>query len=69
MLYLYSEVVLMLAIRLPQSIEKRLEQLARPTGPTKTAKRSSNTWRIWRTCIWPNAPWNAFAAAKSAPSR
>jgi RHH-type rel operon transcriptional repressor/antitoxin RelB len=35
MLYLYSE-VLMLAIRLPQSIEKRLERLARRTGRTKT---------------------------------
>jgi RHH-type transcriptional regulator, rel operon repressor / antitoxin RelB len=34
-LYLYSEVV-MLAIRLPQSIEKRLEKLARLTGRTKT---------------------------------
>jgi RHH-type rel operon transcriptional repressor/antitoxin RelB len=34
-LYLYSEVV-MLAIRLPQSIEKRLETLARRTGRTKT---------------------------------
>src|SRR5208337_2590875 len=35
MLYLYSEVV-MLAIRLPMSIEKRLEKLARRTGRTKT---------------------------------
>ena len=35
MLYLYSEVV-MLAIRLPLSIEKRLEKLARRTGRTKT---------------------------------
>ena len=35
MIYLYSE-VLMLAIRLPQSIEKRLENLARRTGRTKT---------------------------------
>jgi RHH-type transcriptional regulator, rel operon repressor / antitoxin RelB len=35
MIYLYSEVV-MLAIRLPQSIEKRLEKLARRTGRTKT---------------------------------
>src|SRR5205814_8597383 len=34
-LYLYSEVV-MLAIRLPQSIEKRLERLARLTCRTKT---------------------------------
>jgi RHH-type rel operon transcriptional repressor/antitoxin RelB len=34
-LYLYSEVA-MLAIRLPQSIEKRLEKLARRTGRTKT---------------------------------
>ncbi len=34
-LYPYSEVV-MLAIRLPQSIEKRLEKLARRTGRTKT---------------------------------
>ncbi|MGC2530127.1 MAG: DUF6290 family protein [Candidatus Acidiferrum sp.] len=34
-LYLYSEVI-MLAIRLPQSIEKRLEKLARQTGRTKT---------------------------------
>ena len=34
-LYLYSEVI-MLAIRLPQSIEKRLERLARRTGRTKT---------------------------------
>ncbi len=34
-LYLYSE-VLMLAIRLPESIEKRLEKLARRTGRTKT---------------------------------
>jgi RHH-type rel operon transcriptional repressor/antitoxin RelB len=32
---LYSE-ALMLAIRLPQSIEKRLEKLARRTGRTKT---------------------------------
>lgn len=32
---MYSE-VLMLAIRLPQSIEKRLERLARRTGRTKT---------------------------------
>jgi len=39
MLYLYSmkkERRLMLAIRLPQSIEKRLEKLARRTGRTKT---------------------------------
>ena len=35
MLYLYSEVP-MLAIRLPQSIEKSLEKLARRTGRTKT---------------------------------
>ena len=35
MLYLYSE-VLMLGIRLPQAIEKRLEKLARRTGRTKT---------------------------------
>jgi len=34
-IYLYSEVV-MLAIRLPQSIEERLEKLARRTGRTKT---------------------------------
>ncbi len=34
-LYLYSEVT-RLAIRLPQSIEKRLEKLARRTGRTKT---------------------------------
>jgi RHH-type transcriptional regulator, rel operon repressor / antitoxin RelB len=34
-LYLYSEVT-MLAIRLPESIEKRLEKLARRTGRTKT---------------------------------
>ncbi len=33
--YLYRE-VLMLAIRLPRSIEKRLERLARRTGRTKT---------------------------------
>lgn len=35
MIYLYSEAI-MLAIRLPQSIEKRLEKLARRTGRTKT---------------------------------
>jgi len=35
MLYLYSGVI-MLAIRLPQSIEKRLERLARRTGRTKS---------------------------------
>jgi RHH-type transcriptional regulator, rel operon repressor / antitoxin RelB len=34
-LYLYSE-VLMLAIRLPAGIEKRLEKLAKRTGRTKT---------------------------------
>jgi len=34
-LYLYSEVD-MLAIRLPQAIEKRLEKLARRTGRTKS---------------------------------
>ena len=34
-LYLYSEVI-MLAIRLPQSVEKRLEKLARRTGRTKS---------------------------------
>jgi len=34
-LYLYSEES-MLAVRLPQSIEKRLEKLARRTGRTKT---------------------------------
>ena len=34
-LYLCSEVI-MLAIRLPESIEKRLEKLARRTGRTKT---------------------------------
>ena len=34
-LYLYSEVSV-LAIRLPQSIERRLERLARRTGRTKT---------------------------------
>jgi RHH-type transcriptional regulator, rel operon repressor / antitoxin RelB len=34
-LYLYSEAT-MLAIRLPQPIEKRLERLARRTGRTKT---------------------------------
>ncbi len=32
---MYSEII-MLAIRLPQSIEKRLEKLARRTGRTKT---------------------------------
>lgn len=35
MLYSYSEVH-MLAIRLPQAIEKRLEKLARRTGRTKS---------------------------------
>jgi RHH-type rel operon transcriptional repressor/antitoxin RelB len=35
MLYSYCETD-MLAIRLPQSIEKRLEKLARRTGRTKT---------------------------------
>ncbi len=35
LLYLSSEVAL-LAIRLPESIEKRLEKLARRTGRTKT---------------------------------
>lgn len=35
MLYSYSEAN-MLAIRLPQPIEKRLERLARRTGRTKT---------------------------------
>jgi RHH-type rel operon transcriptional repressor/antitoxin RelB len=35
MLYLYSEAD-MLAIRLPRTIEKRLEKLARRTGRTKT---------------------------------
>jgi RHH-type rel operon transcriptional repressor/antitoxin RelB len=35
MLYLYSEGN-MLAIRLPQSVEKRLEKLARRTGRTKS---------------------------------
>jgi RHH-type transcriptional regulator, rel operon repressor / antitoxin RelB len=35
MLCLYSE-ALMLAIRLPQSIEKRLERLARRTGRTQS---------------------------------
>jgi RHH-type rel operon transcriptional repressor/antitoxin RelB len=34
-LYLYSEKI-MLAIRLPQSVEKRLEKLARRTGRTKS---------------------------------
>ena len=34
-LYLYSEVN-MLAIRLPQAFEKRLEKLARRTGRTKS---------------------------------
>jgi RHH-type rel operon transcriptional repressor/antitoxin RelB len=34
-LYLYSEVS-MLAVRLPQSIEKRLAKLARRTGRSKT---------------------------------
>jgi len=34
-LYLYSEAT-MLAIRLPQAIEKRLEKLARRTGRTKS---------------------------------
>jgi predicted DNA-binding protein len=36
MLYLYREGSTMLAIRLPQSIEERLETLARRTGRTKT---------------------------------
>lgn len=35
MLYLYSEAH-MLAIRLPRTIEKRLDKLARRTGRTKT---------------------------------
>src|SRR5205807_6145191 len=35
-LYLYSKEFTMLAVRLPQSIEKRLEKLARRTGRTKT---------------------------------
>lgn len=35
MLYLYSEEP-MLAIRLPQSVERRLEKLARRTGRTKS---------------------------------
>lgn len=33
--YMYSEVI-MLAIRLPEAIEKRLDALARRTGRTKT---------------------------------
>ena len=36
MLYLYSKEFFMLAIRLPVTIEKRLERLAKRTGRTKT---------------------------------
>jgi len=46
----------MLAIRLPQSIEKRLEKLAQRTGRTETyyiREATSNTWRRWKTRIWP----------------
>ena len=62
----------MLAIRLPQSIEKRLEKLARRTGRTKTyyvREAILQHSRSWRTCIRPSAPWNTSAAVKNAPSR
>ncbi len=42
----------MLAIRLPEKIEKRLDRLAKRTGRTKTyyAERPSySIWMIWRT--------------------
>jgi len=53
----------MLAIRLPQSIEKRLEKLAQRTGRTETyyiREATSNTWRRWKTRIWPKALWAKF---------
>ena len=58
----------MLAIRLPPSIEKRLERLARRTGRTKTyyvREAILEHLRISRTCIWPRRHWNGSAAVKS----
>jgi predicted transcriptional regulator len=62
----------MLAIRLAQSIGKRLERLARRTGHTKT----DYAWEAIRehlgaskTATWPNGRSNAFAEAKNAPFR
>jgi len=52
----------MLAIRLPQSIEKSLEKLAQRTGRTETyyiREATSNTWRRWKTRIWPKGQ-NSF---------
>jgi RHH-type rel operon transcriptional repressor/antitoxin RelB len=58
----------MLAIRLPQSIEKRLEKLARRTGRTKTyyvREAILEHLEDIEACIWPKARRNGSAAMRS----
>ena len=54
----------MLAIRLPATIEKRLERLAKRTGRTKTyyaREASFNTWKISRASTSLRSVWRTFA--------
>lgn len=52
----------MLALRVPLDIEERLSALAKTTGRTDSiipAKRSLNTWAIWRFSFSQNSGWPA----------
>jgi hypothetical protein len=59
----------MLAIRLPEEIEKRLERLAKQTGRTTLAKRSFNIWMTWKTSTSPKRSWKRSAPDKARPFR
>jgi len=61
----------MLAIRLPEEVEKRLDALAKVTGRTKTfmrAKPSWNIWMMWKMSIWPKSGWRNSARVTASPS-
>ena len=58
----------MLAIRLPEEIEKRLDALAKALAgprPSMPAKPSSNIWKTWRIFILPSSGWPISTQAAS----
>lgn len=45
----------MLALRLPEDVEKRLAALAKATGAITLEKRSCSTWRSLKMSTWPSS--------------
>ena len=69
MLYVYSGEKQMLAIRLPEDIEKRLDRLAKRTGRTKTyyAREAVLAHIEDLEDTWPKPLWRTFGPAAARP--